>query len=130
MRYVDEGCYDIQYVLHLLREDGQWRIDDVTFETGNTLKGDCEAFCKDVVEMYWMNPADEIVAFLLEEEPLEESYTDPATIFYNNPQRIHEYAEELRNCNKLFSLNPNYTEEYGQQIEAMIKRIESHCDSH
>jgi len=130
MRYVDEGCYDIQYVLHLLREDGQWRIDDVTFETGNTLRGDCEAFCKEVNELYCSEPADEIVAFLLEEEPWEETYTDPGTIFYNNPQRIHEYAEELRNCLKLFSLNPGYTEEYGQQVEAMIERIESHCDSH
>ena len=113
-----------QFEETILKRYARWNGDNSIFEC---------SLLQNIVEnqvLFYEMTDEEIVAFLLDEEPWEESYTDPATIFYNNPQRIREYAEELRNCHKLFSLNPGYTEEYGQQIEAMIERIESHCDSH
>lgn len=129
IRYVDEGCYDIPYTLNLLKEQGQWKIDEVVYHDGqdsHTLRGDCEAFYEDVAEMYATNPANEVMDFLLGEEPTEESYTEPGTIFFNNPQAVKSYADELRNCLELFKNNPDYTDEMGQRIEAMIAHIEGH----
>ena len=62
----------------------------------------------------------------MNEEPLEEHYTDPECIYYNNPSAISQLIEEIKNCHELFRENPEYTEEYGKQIESMIERIAAH----
>lgn len=128
MRYVDEGCYDEPYTLHLLWENGQWKIDDVNYgdEMSATLREDCKDFYSNMVEVYTTRPAAEIMEEMKEEEPLEEVYNDPACIFYNNPESLKEFIEEIRNCHDLFKQNPEYTEDYGKQIDEMIARIAAH----
>ena len=127
MRYVDEGCYDDPYTLKLLKENGEWKIDDVFYNDGeNTLRDDCKLFYEDVVDSYRTTSPKEIMEFFMYEEPLEENYTDPESIYYNNPSAISQLIEELKNCHELFRENPEYTEEYGKQIDAMLERIASH----
>lgn len=128
MRYLDEGCYDFSYTLNLLKEKGQWMIDNVTYNEGiyANLRVECEAFYEDVAELYREASADEIMEYLLGEEPSEENYTDPGTIYYNNPQAVKNLVDDLRNCLELFKKNPDYQDEMGQQVEAMIARIETH----
>lgn len=124
MRYLDEGCYDESYTLHLLNEGGQWKIDDVDYQVG-TLREECKAFQKEVADLFATRPADEVLAYLLGEEPTEENYTDPATIYYNNPDAIQDLVARMGNCLELFKKNPDYTDEMGQQVEAMIDRIKA-----
>ena len=124
MRYFDEGCYDEPYTLHLLNEGGQWKIDDVDYQVG-TLREECKAFQEDVAELFATRPAEEVVAYLLGEEPTEENYSDPRTIYYNNPAAVKELVDNLGNCLELFKENPDYTDEMGQQVEAMIGRIKA-----
>lgn len=127
MRYVDEGCYDEPYTLKLLQENGEWRIDDVTYNEGeNTLREDCKLFYDDVANSYRTTSPEEIMEFLLSEEPAEESYTDPESIYCNNPPAIWHLIDEIKNCYLLFMQNPDYTPEYGKQIDAMLDRIASH----
>lgn len=132
MHWVDDSCYDLPYTLHLLLEDGQWKIDDVYYPNGgegnesHTLRDDCDAFYDMVSELYANGPVDEIMEYLLGEEPAEEDYTHPLTIFYNNPQAVKSHVTQLSNNHELFKKNPGYTAEMGQQIEAMIARMESH----
>ncbi len=126
MRYVDSICYNDPYTLKLLKEKGEWRIDDVVYQEGGTLRNDCKSFYEDMVNTYRTTDPKEIMEFLSQEEPLEENYTDPACIFYNNPNAIKEVIDGVKNCHELFKQNPGYTEEYGKQIEAMIERISSH----
>ena len=128
MRYVDEGCYDEPYVLHLLWENGQWRIDDMNYgdEMSATLREDCEEFYENMVEVYATTPAAEIMEEMKEEEPVEELYTDPACIYYNNPAGVQELIDDIKTCHELFKQNPEYTEEYGKQIDEMIARIAAH----
>ncbi len=127
MRYVDEGCYDDPYTLKLLKENGEWKIDDVFYNDGeNTLRDDCKVFYEDVVDSYRTTSPKEIMEFFMNEEPLEEHYTDPECIYYNNPSAISQLIEEIKNCHELFRENPEYTEEYGKQIESMIERIAAH----
>ena len=124
MRYLDEGCYDETYVLHLLNEGGQWKIDDVDYQVG-TLREECKAFQEEVADLYATRPVEEVLACLLGEEPTEENYSDPASIYYNNPEALKELADILGNCLELFKKNPGYTDEMGQQVEAMIGRIKA-----
>jgi len=133
MRWFDEPCYDIPYTLQLLWEDGQWKINEVEYhedvvggDDANTLSGRCRDFYQNIAQYYSEKPADEIMAYLLTEEPSEESYTKPGTIYYNNPKEISKQIERIRNCHQLFKQNPNYTESYGEQINAIIARIEQH----
>ena len=107
IHYLDEGCYDFHYTLNLLQENGQWLIDDVTYDEGihTTLRDECDAFYEDVAEYYRTADAEEILENLLNDEP------DPWCI---------------RNCPELFKQNPDYTDEMGQQIDAMIAGIEEH----
>jgi hypothetical protein len=125
MRYVDKGCYDEPYTLHLLKEKGQWKIEDVDYTDGS-LRDRCKMFNYEVAEWYRTKPAEEIVAYLLEEEPAEEYYSDSNTIYFNNPQAIYALVDELKSCHVLFMQNPGYTEEYGRQIDEMIERVASH----
>lgn len=124
MRYFDEGCYDEPYTLHLLNEGSQWKIDDVDYQVG-TLREECRAFQEDVVELFATRPAEEVMAYLLGEEPTEESYSNPKTIYYNNPAAVKKLVNNLGNCLELFKKNPDYTDEMGQQVEAMIGRIKT-----
>lgn len=128
MRYVDEGCYDEPYTLHLLWENGQWMIDDMNYgdEMSATLREDCKEFYTDMEDLYRTTPAEEIMAALKEEEPVEELYTDPACLYYNNPDAVRELIDDIKNCHELFKANPEYTEDYGKQIDAMIERIATH----
>lgn len=128
MRYVDEGCYDEPYVLHLLWENGQWRIDDMNYgdEMSATLREDCKEFYLDMEELYRTTPAEEIMAAMREEEPVEELYTDPACLYYNNPDAVWVLIDDIKNCHELFKANPEYTEEYGREIDAMLERIAAH----
>lgn len=124
MRYLDEGCYDETYTLHLLNEGGQWKIDDVDYQVG-TLREECKAFQEEVADLYATRPVEEVLACLLGEEPTEENYSDPASIYYNNPEALKELADIMGNCLELFKKNPGYTDEMGQQVEAMIGRIKA-----
>lgn len=126
MRYVDSGCYNEPYTLKLLKEKGEWRIDDVVYKEGGTLRDDCQSFYDDIVNTYRTTDPKEVMEFMVQEEPIEENYTDPECIFYNNPDAIKDLIEGIKNCHELFKQNPGYTEEYGKQIEAMIERISSH----
>ena len=125
MRYVDEGCYDEPYTLHLLKENGQWKIDDVDFQE-STLRDQCKAFYEEVAEWYRTESPETIMDFFMTEEPLEENFTDPNTIYCNNPEAVKGLISEIRNDHELFKMNPGYTEEMGKQIEVMISRIEAH----
>ena len=127
MRYVDEGCYNDPYTLKLLKEDGEWKIDDVIYNEGeNTLRDDCKTFYEDVVESYSTESCDEVMEFLLSEEPSEENYTDPESVYFEDPDAILQLIDEIKNCHELFKQNPDYTEEYGKQIDAMLERIAAH----
>lgn len=126
MRYVDSVCYNEPYTLKLLKENGEWRIDDVVYKEGSTLRDDCKSFYEYMLETYRTTDPKEIMEYMVQEEPLEEHYTDPACIFYNNPDAIRDLIEEIKNCHELFKQNPGYTEEYGKQIDDMIERISSH----
>ena len=125
MRYVDEGCYDEPYTLHLLKENSQWKIDDVDFQE-STLREQCRLFYEEVAEWYRTESPETIMEFFMTEEPLEENYTDPNTVYCNNPKAIKTLIGEIRNNHELFKMNPNYTEEMGRQIDAMIDRIATH----
>jgi len=125
MRYVDEGCYDEPYTLHLLKENGQWKIDDVDFQEG-TLRDQCKLFYEEVAEWFRTESPDAILDFFMTEEPSEENYTNPNAIYCNNPQAVRTLVSEIRNNHELFKKNQGYTNEMGQKIDAMIDRIESH----
>ena len=125
MRYVDEGCYDEPYTLHLLKENGQWKIDDVDFQE-STLREQCKLFYEEVAEWYRTESSETILEFFMTEEPLEENYTDPNTVYCNNPEAVKTLIGEIRNNHELFKMNPNYTEDMGKQIDAMIERIATH----
>ena len=127
MRYVDKGCYDDAYTLKLLKENGEWRIDDVVYSEGNgTLRDDLKTFYVDMEETYRTTSPEEIMEFMLSEEPLEENYTDPESIFYKNPKAVLEVIDGIKCCHELFMKNPGYTVEYGQQIDEMVNRIAAH----
>ena len=126
MRYVDEGCYDEPYTLHLLKEDGMWKIDDADY-VETTLREQCELFYEEVAEWYRTSSPEDVMDAFMAEEPSEESYTDPNTIYCNNPKEVKKLVAEIRNNLELFKQNPSYTEDLGSQIEEMISRIETHC---
>lgn len=128
MHYLDEGCYDFHYTLNLVKRNGQWWIDDVTYDEGiyPTLRVEAEAFYEDVAELYRVSSPEEIMEYLLNEEPSENSYNEPGFSFYNNPDAVEDLIDMLRNCHELFKQNPGYTEEYGKQIDEMIERIAEH----
>ena len=125
MRYVDKGCYDEPYTMHLLKEDGQWKIDDVDYPE-TTLREQCKLFYEEVADWYRAASPEDIMDVFMNEEPSEESYTEPSTIYCNNPKAVKTLIGEIRNNLELFKQNPNYTEDLGQKIEAMISRIETH----
>ncbi len=125
MRYVDSTCYDAPYTLKLLKENGEWRIDDVLFNE-TSLREDCKDFYEDMVDAFGTEDPKEIMEFMVGEEPLEENYTDPQCIYYNNPDAVKDLVQGIKNCHELFKQNPGYTEEYGKQIDAMIERIVAH----
>ena len=125
MHYVDSTCYEFPYTLKLLKEKGEWRIDDVLFNE-SSLREDCKDFYADMVETYSTEDPKEIMEFIMGKEPMESHYTDPEFIYYNNPEALKDLIEDIKNCQEFFKKNPGYTEEYGKQIDEMIKRIESH----
>ena len=125
MRYVDSTCYNTPYTLRLLKENGEWRIDDVLFNE-TSLKEDSKEFYEDVVETYRTEDPKEIMEFFSQEEPIESNYTDPECIYYNDPQSLKELIQTIKDCQELFKQNPGYTEEHEKQINEMIERISAH----
>ena len=125
MRYVDSTCYDDPYTLKLLKENGEWRIDDVLFNE-SSLREDCKDYYEDMVDTFSTGDPKEIMEFFVGEEPLEANYTDPECIYYNNPDAVKDLIDGIKNCKKLFEQNAGYTEEMGKQIDAMIERIATH----
>lgn len=121
MRYVDSTCYDTPYTLKLLKENGEWRIDDVLFNE-SSLREDCKDFYEDVVNTYSTEAPEEIMEFLLGEEPNEDYYASADC----TSDDLRGTIENIMNFHELFKQNPGYTEEYGKQIEAMIERISAH----
>ena len=121
MRYVDSTCYEAPYTLKLLKEKGEWRIDDVIFNE-TSLREDCVTFYEDVIETYKTEAPEDIMEFLMSEEPDEDYYASPDC----TPDDLRSLIEDIKNFHGLFMQNPKYTEEYGKQIDAMIGRIESH----
>ena len=95
-------------------------------EEGGTLRDDCKSFYEEMVNEFSTTAPEEVMEFMSQEEPIEENYTDPDCIFYNNPGAVKEVIQGIKNCHELFKQNPGYTEEYGKQIEAMIERISTH----
>ena len=92
----------------------------------STLREQCKLFYEEVAEWYRTESAETIMEFFMTEEPLEENYTDPNTVYCNNPKAVKTLIGEIRNNHELFKMNPNYTMEMGKQIEVMISRIEAH----
>ena len=126
MRYVDSTCYNEPYTLNLLKENGVWKIDNVAYNEGeNTLREDCKDLYEDMVDTYRTNSPEEIMEFLVQEEPSEANYTDPDCIFSNSNELKH-LIEGIKTCQELFKQNPGYTEEHEKQINAMIERISAH----
>ena len=76
MRYIDSTCYNAPYVLKLLKENGEWRINDVLFN-GSSLHDDCISFYEDVIETYTTDDPEDIMEFLRSEEPDENFYANP-----------------------------------------------------
>ena len=68
---------------------------------------------------------EEIMEFLVQEEPSEANYTDPNCIF-SNPDELKHLIEGIKSCQELFKQNPGYTEEHEKQINEMIERISAH----
>lgn len=127
MHYIDSTCYESNYTLKLLKENGEWRIDDVVYNEGyNTLREDCKDFYAYMVDVFTTEDPKEIMGLFMSEEPQEFLYTDPECIYYNNPAALKSLIEDIKNWQELFKKNPGYTEEYGNQIEAIIERISSH----
>jgi len=125
MRYVDSTCYTYPYTLKLINENGQWKIDDVLYNE-SSMRQDCKDFYEDMVGIYATDSPEEIMEFLLGEEPTEANYTDPECLYYNNPEALRHLVETIKTGQALFEKNPGYTEEYGKQLAAMIERIQSH----
>jgi len=127
MRYIDSTCYNDPYTLNLVNENGEWRVNDVTYNEGkSTLRGDCRSFYEEIVNNYRTASPEEIMEFLRQEEPMEELYSDPECIFYNNPEELKNHIQGVRNCQELFKQNPGYTEEIAKEIDAMIERMSAH----
>ena len=125
MRYVDSTCYTFPYTLKLINENGEWKIDDVLYNE-SSLRDDCKDFYEDMVDVYTTDSPDEIMEFLLGEEPSEDNYTDPECLYYNNPAAVKGLIQSIKACQELFKQNPGYTEEHEKQINAMIERISAH----
>ena len=125
MRYIDSTCYTYPYTLKLINENGQWKIDDVLYNE-SSMRQDCKDFYEDMVEVYATDSPEEIMEFLLGEEPTEANYTDPECLYYNNPEALRHLVETIKTGQALFEKNPGYTEEYGKQLAAMIERIQNH----
>ena len=121
MRYVDSTCYDAPYTLKLLKEKGEWRIDDVLFN-GSSLRENCKDFYEDMVDTFSSEDPKEIMEFVLSEEPNEDYYASTSC----TSDDLRGTIENIKNYHELFKKNPGYTEEYGKQIDAMIERISAH----
>jgi hypothetical protein len=126
MRYVDSTCYNTPYTLKLLKEKGEWRIDDVLYNE-SSLRDDCKDFYEDMVDTYSTTDPKEVMEALMSEEPNEDNYTDPECL-YSNPEALKDLVQGIKNCQELFKQNPGYTEEYEKQINAMIERIAAHIE--
>lgn len=124
MRYVDSTCYNTPYTLKLLKENGEWRIDDVLYNEVS-MRDESKDFYEDMEDTYRTTSPKEIMEFLIQQEPSEANYTDPECI-YSNPDELKDLIESIENCQKLFKQNPDYTEEHEKQINAMIERILTH----
>ena len=125
MRYVDSVCYNTPYTLKLLKENGEWRIDDVLYNEVS-LREECKDFYEGVVDTYSTEDPEEIMKFMLSEEPDDDNYTEPGCIYYNNPDALKGLIQTIKDCQELFKKNPGYTEEHEKQINAMIERISAH----
>lgn len=128
MRYVDQPCYDIPYVLYLVWENGNWMIDDVDYpeseEDGwGNLRSQCDSYYNLMVEAYKTDPAQDILENMLSMEPSEEDFQDPGTIYYKNPKEVLKLINQINNGHELFKKNPGYTPAMGQKIEQMLERI-------
>lgn len=130
MLYVDKPCYEIPYTLCLLWEDGEWKIDDVTYseqaEGWCTLRDQCSSFYDMMADEYKTGRAQDIIDNMLSMEPIEENYNDPATIYYNNPKELKHLIEQIENGHQFFKKNPGYTPAMGQKLNDMIARIKKH----
>ncbi len=130
MRYVDSPCYDFRYTLKLIWENGNWMIDDVyhtDYEGGySNLRKKCDDLYKHIVNEYATCDAADVLAGMLSMEPLEANYTDPATIYYNNPKEIQHLIDQMHNGLELFKKNPGYTKAAGKRITDMINRVKRH----
>lgn len=130
MLYVDQPCYEIPYTLHLLWEDDAWKIDEVDYfgqeESWTTLRDQCGSFYDLMVEEYRTVPAGDILDNMLAMEPSEENYTDPATIYYNNPKELRHLVDQIKKGHELFKKNPGYQPAMAKKINDMIARIERH----
>lgn len=127
MRYVDRPCYDLPYTMFMLREDGQWKIDDILYaEDSTTLRQRSEEFCQEMAQQYTDMPIDEIMDCLLTMEPSEHQLSDPAIIYHNNPQALRTLARQLRSTHELVKANPGYNHTtHGKALNDMVKRIEA-----
>jgi len=128
MRYVDQPCYDIPYVLYLVWENGNWMIDDVDYpeseEDGwGNLRSQCDSYYNLMVEAYKTDPAQDILENMLSMEPSEEDFQDQGTIYYKNPKEVLKLINQINNGHELFKKNPGYTPAMGQKIEQMLERI-------
>ena len=130
MLYVDEPCYEIPYSLYLLWEDGEWKIDDVTYteqaEGWCTLRDQCSSYYDMMSKSYLTERAQDVVDNMLSMEPLEKNYSDPATIYYNNPKELRHLIEQINNGHELLKKNPGYTPAMGKKLNDMIARIKKH----
>ncbi len=131
MRYLDKPCYDILYVLYLVWENDNWMIDDVEYpdteeEGWGNLLSQCNTYYNMMVEAYKTDPAQDILENMLSMEPSEENYTDPGTIYYNNPKEVQHLIDQMSKSLELFKKNPGYKPAMGKQINDMIARIRKH----
>ncbi len=130
--YVDTPCYEIPYTLDLLWEDGKWKIDDVFYseqeerEGWRTLRDQCSSLYDLVAQGYINQPAQDVIASMLAMEPTEKDYSDPATIYYNNPKQLSHLIEQISNGHELLKKNPGYTPAMSKQLNDMIARIKKH----
>lgn len=130
MLYVDKPCYEIPYQLCLLWEDGDWKIDDVSYgeqeEGWGTLRDQCFTYYNLMAESYKNDLAQDVFENILSWEPTEENYNDPGTIYYNNPKELQHLIEQIKNSKELFKKNPGYKPAMGKQLDDMIARIKKH----
>ena len=120
MTYFDPGCYSIRYKVHLLLVDNEWMIDDVTWM-------DDEGLNETALTIAHQEPG-ELMNNLNNLAPNWQYESEDFA--YRNPQEVNNLIEGVKMVKNFYQAGAYYTPELGQQIDSLIKRIDTEARQH